>query len=49
MILLHAYLGAERSHLALVTQGLPRIADMAAEPDHPMVDVAPFGLREQLD
>ena len=49
MILLHAYFGAKRSHLAFVAQGLPRITDMAAEPDHPVVDLAPFGLREQFD
>ena len=49
MILLHAYFGAKRSHLAFVAQGLPRITDMSAEPDHPVVDLAPFGLREQFD
>ena len=49
MILLHAYFGAKRRNLAFVAQGLPRITDLAAEPDPPVVDLAPFGLRAPFD
>ena len=39
--------GAEVGHLAFRAAGAAGVADIAAEPDHAVIDVAPFGTGEE--